>query len=784
MNYKQLLIVIILTSLLHKVSGQEQVPDPLMRESVVFNLDRSIYLPGEKMIFSASVLEADNYQPSALSRIVRVEMINSVGEQVFGEKIEVSESRVSHELPIPDKIATGWYMVRAYTEWMKNFPDIAFSSTTIRIFNQADIDRLPVHNQPDTLNLCLYPEGGSAPTGRKSTFAARVTNQFGQPCSVRGVLMSPRGDTLDSFLSGKAGWATMHFPSPADSHYSFKAIDYPGIKTIVTIRQISEQGPSLSVKKTGDYYEVSLEAAEGSLSGAVRLVVHSQYTLHWFEITEQAGSEMAFRIPAKELPAGICQLTVLNNRDTVIARRLLLNGNPVAEASEVSLDKTLMPCRTGVTGEFSTGSVAGSGSFNLLVRKREPVEQGELYIPGMPGWPCNYEIPLDEEERNGWIIAKGYSEEVTGQFTRVYSNEPFTHFADTSIITSKRETIASHMPETRGLVLSGEITDLASGNPVVNEVLTLTALKDKKFYATSTFETGRFHFSLPGRTGYEDLVLSYVRAPEKSWKLDLYPDFDIRRPVKLPKRVPVTSAEIEYIIDLSIKLQLESVFEEAVEPKEETENVPTQTNGLPFYGVANTIKYIDNYIDLPDIREVLYEVVPYVMARKDGERYIVKISNENFFSPGLFNSLILVDGIPITHFEEFLALPPSRFSRVEVVEDIYVHGSVTFAGIVNFVSKNGDLAGLSLPEESRIISLAMPLKSQPAGKSITAAREINIPGLERVLYCDPFCNETSGTISFNSNDNHGEYIFRLSGFDGIGRYYYASSPFTVTGTGR
>jgi hypothetical protein len=156
----------------------------------------------------------------------------------------------------------------------------------------------------------------------------------------------------------------------------------------------------------------------------------------------------------------------------------------------------------------------------------------------------------------------------------------------------------------------------------------------------------------------------------------------------------------------------------------------------------------------------------------------MRVTRESPF-PRMYDPLILLDGIPLIRFNEFLELPPDRFSRIDVVNSLYIHGNQVFAGVVNFISVNGDLAGLDLPEGSRIISTAMP--THPAmGEMVNGVRtEGNIPALEPTITYQQITREMTGTVSHSRIPAYGDYISILNGISSNGKWINATSIFRL-----
>ncbi|PLX17301.1 MAG: hypothetical protein C0597_07105 [Marinilabiliales bacterium] len=103
-------------------------------ERTVVVSDRTLYISGENIFFSVSIISSD-YPELALSKVMYVEIVTPFGDQVIGAKFKVSNNKCSGVLTIPKNTTSGYYYIRAYTKYMRKFGPKAYDYSTIKIFN-------------------------------------------------------------------------------------------------------------------------------------------------------------------------------------------------------------------------------------------------------------------------------------------------------------------------------------------------------------------------------------------------------------------------------------------------------------------------------------------------------------------------------------------------------------------------------------------------------------------------------------------------------------------------
>ncbi len=102
-------------------------------EKVALFPDRSLYIAGENICFSAFIMQSNAKQP--LSLILYAELMANDGKSLSRSKFSADNYASNGCLEIPPDIITGVYFVRAYTKYMRNAGVYAYAYKAIRIVN-------------------------------------------------------------------------------------------------------------------------------------------------------------------------------------------------------------------------------------------------------------------------------------------------------------------------------------------------------------------------------------------------------------------------------------------------------------------------------------------------------------------------------------------------------------------------------------------------------------------------------------------------------------------------
>ena len=104
-------------------------------EKVYLHFDKPYYAVGDTIWFKAYIT-MDIHQPSAVSKVVYVDIISSKDSVVQSLKLQATGSTALGDIVLSAPLfKQGNYHVRAYTNWMRNFDDAYFFDKTITIGN-------------------------------------------------------------------------------------------------------------------------------------------------------------------------------------------------------------------------------------------------------------------------------------------------------------------------------------------------------------------------------------------------------------------------------------------------------------------------------------------------------------------------------------------------------------------------------------------------------------------------------------------------------------------------
>ena len=137
------------------------------REEIYIHSDRDEYISGEDFWFKAYLIDRQTNSITSSSSVVYIELVNSDGRPVVRKRIGLNNGSGPGYFVLPDTLSTGRYIIKAYTNWMKNFMPVNCFVKEIHIYNALSSGSLRgksvFHNQSlkvESANIGILPEAG------------------------------------------------------------------------------------------------------------------------------------------------------------------------------------------------------------------------------------------------------------------------------------------------------------------------------------------------------------------------------------------------------------------------------------------------------------------------------------------------------------------------------------------------------------------------------------------------------------------------------------------------
>jgi hypothetical protein len=297
--------------------------------------------------------------------------------------------------------------------------------------------------------------------------------------------------------------------------------------------------------------------------------------------------------------------------------------------------------------------------------------------------------------------------------------------------------------------------------------------KKAVFQYARTDKDGNFSFKIPVTEDEKDLIIqpediteNNVVRIESSFSEDFIPSGNIRDTsfITIP----------EYISKWSVNYQVGKIYETAStgEPLKPLVFSPAPQR---FYGKPDIELLMDEYIQLPVMQEVFFELTPGVFLKNKKSVYKMSVAdpvdNRIYEKP----PVLFIDGVVVNDAAVIAALDPEKVEKIDAVKDLYLVGDYLFFGIVNVISRAGDYSSVSLPDYAvrlrykvadRVLSFISP------DYSTDAIKQNRIPDFRNTLYWNPSVKpDDNGKVSLDyfASDVPGDYEVNIQGITASGK---------------
>lgn len=157
-----------------------------LREKSVVQTDKSYYYPGETIWFKSNMMYQNPIMADSLSRVLYVEMFNDQNKLVAEGKFPITKGSSNGQLKLTNNLPKGNYVLRAYTNWMRNFGEADFSYQAIPVLdlNEKVIGPVASNLEPEIdpeIEVHLIPENIQVAPGGKNKITMRLLDSYGEP---------------------------------------------------------------------------------------------------------------------------------------------------------------------------------------------------------------------------------------------------------------------------------------------------------------------------------------------------------------------------------------------------------------------------------------------------------------------------------------------------------------------------------------------------------------------------------------------------------------------------
>ena len=333
-------------------------------------------------------------------------------------------------------------------------------------------------------------------------------------------------------------------------------------------------------------------------------------------------------------------------------------------------------------------------------------------------------------------------------------------------------------PENNGLLLSGKVADI-SGSPVTNVLVTLSAGNNQAWFDYYfTGESNDFHFFLKDVYGNTEVVFQVVSNSKTEYLIQLENNY-IRRKDLITGRLKVLKQEqVEFINTAVNASYAHRLFNPPGSVQNEFFEIPARFS-MPFYGNPTLRIVPDEFIDLPDFREIARELLPGFQYRIKNGEIIFRMINQQQKVIFEDEPLRLINGIPVFKNELFAGLKSTDISYIDLVQNERIFGDLILKGVLEVSLK--DKSNFWMAQQPNIFQLNVNFlqPGKKAGHFVQQNTNKNQPDMRQVYFWELLDKESLKDFSFILSDRKGTVEISIEGFTAENEFFKASKTIEV-----
>lgn len=328
-----------------------------VREKIYLHFDNTSYYLGEKLWFKAYAVSGQR-ELASLSKVLYVELLNQYGQLVERQLLKLEDGVAHGQLDISSDLLPGFYEVRAYTRWMRNFGDTNYFSRVFPFYAKSgegsynrelyqfhmssnwDMQIRP-ETKKEKISVDFYPEGGHVVRGIPNTMAFRVKTKDELYPMASMTICSNKGDSIGECFTMHGGMG--RFIYCPEEKPGYLDVRYENRNYRFDLPQAEPEGYCLSIgKQENDSIIVRMQRTSSLSADTLGLAFASGGEICRSLPVDFQSELLIYKLPLSGLEGGVAQAILFNKQGNILCERMFFVNRPEAYVSiGVHTDKNI-----------------------------------------------------------------------------------------------------------------------------------------------------------------------------------------------------------------------------------------------------------------------------------------------------------------------------------------------------------------------------------------------------------------------------------------------------------
>lgn len=726
------------------------------RSKVVLFLSQNKVIPGDTILFQAGVYnQSGDLIPQR--QILQLELIDQKGLIVHRQNVLMATGEVDSYVTIPSSLGEGFYLLRAFTNTMRNQGDLSFAQYLLEVVRERTLQP-----SPQSSYISLFPEGGQLIGNTDNHLIVRYNGvSLGAPIQIIG---STSGKLGTVFAESSSISSLMVRPKLGEKVHAEHS---SGLKSDLTA--VTQEGVAVLLREKQGDVRISFPAKSFSWKD-LNVMLLGRGQARELLLRSDASDSLVYELP--DAPGnGYYQLIVLSNKRNILARRLWA---VTSNSPRVLVDlKNKQPgLRSEVGAQVQLKDDRGrplKGQLNLAVVYRGALNQQQendrsllQQFQGNSSVSLQRKNDLNDLElitlREDWLPENWYAADYHPEFT----TQPILKFSGTAL--------------------------RMNGNSFRDSTSVMLFLQKKLTGYEAPIINGKFdapiYFDFDGE---DELFYTVHRNDSSISDARIILDRDTVSKQQAPSFKPLLSRDpfADFMVRKKATDRSYRFFNSIAGFMASEQPDPNKSFEDALQG-ADIAVQIDDYVVFPTLDDVIREIVPSLKHRRTSGRSVVRVF---LYSPVLTNTPILSTGDPLyiidgqmtANTEYFMSMNPAELISIRIVRNVQKLARFGYLGKNGVVLvKTRNPRAIREFKENTVLDVSG--LNQRYVYTQNLAQDKRIPDLRILLYWQTAQRtDDQGNYNFaiTTGDLAGSFLIRIQGLTEDGRPFSLEYPLEI-----
>jgi len=335
-------------------------------EKIYIQTDKPYYSLDDNIWFTGYLVNGITHAKSSKSHVVYIELINDRDSIVGKKRLFTEDISFTGDFKINEDWEQGTYLLRAYTNYMRNGDPNYFFQKELSILStntNADLTSLEKIEGPNLIaekpDLNFYPEGGHLVENIRSKVAVKIKNDIYGKIYLSCFVTDNENNIVAQFSTTDFGMGFFTFVPEANKSY-FANVEVNGSEYKYPLPKALPKGYVLNVTNNDGFFLVNVKSNMPTGLFGTYFVAHQRGHMIFSRLESEDTDDYSLKLPTTELKDGVVTLTLFDSNSNPVSERLIFVDVPKDKGTiKISKDKETLGKREKIALKISTKDADG-----------------------------------------------------------------------------------------------------------------------------------------------------------------------------------------------------------------------------------------------------------------------------------------------------------------------------------------------------------------------------------------------------------------------------------------